>query len=52
MATTFGLAVLLVILGILAMVVLPGAGFVVGVIVIVVAIVLIANGFRRGRQAL
>jgi hypothetical protein len=50
-APSLGLAILLVVIGILAMVVLPGAGLVVGVIVLVVAAVLIASAFRRGRSA-
>lgn len=48
--TSFGLALALVVIGLLAMVVLPGAGLVVGVILIVVAVLLIASAFRRGRS--
>lgn len=49
--TQFGLALLLVVLAVLAVVVLPGAGLIVGVILVVVAIVLLAQAFRRGRAA-
>ena len=51
MAAPLGLAVLLVLIGILVMAVLPGAGLVVGVILIVAAIALIGSAFRRGRSA-
>jgi hypothetical protein len=51
MATQLGLAVLLVLVGILVMAVLPGAGLVVGVILIVVAVAVIASAVRRGRSA-
>jgi hypothetical protein len=51
MAAPLGLAVLLVLIGILVMAVLPGAGLVVGVILIVAAIAVIGSAFRRGRSA-
>jgi hypothetical protein len=51
MAAPLGLAVLLVLIGILLMAVLPGAGLVIGVILLIVAVGVIGSAVRRGRSA-
>jgi hypothetical protein len=51
MAGSFALAVALVIIGIICTVALPGAGLVIGGILVVIGILLVVGGFAAGRRA-
>jgi hypothetical protein len=51
MAGSLMLAIALVIMGLIATVALPGAGLVIGLILIVIGIVLLVGGFAAGRRA-
>jgi hypothetical protein len=51
MAGSLMLAIALVIIGLIATVALPGAGLVIGLVLIVVAILLVLGGVRAGRRA-
>jgi hypothetical protein len=50
MVGSLGLAVALFIVGLIATVALPGAGLVIGAILIIVAILLAIGGFAAGRR--
>jgi hypothetical protein len=50
-AGTLGIGFALLVIGLIATVALPGAGLVIGLILIVVAVLLVLGGFRAGRRA-
>ena len=50
MVGSLGIAVALVILGLIAAVVVPGAGLVIGVILVVVGVLLAIGGFAAGKR--
>ena len=51
MAGSFALAIGLVIIGIICAAAVPGAGIVIGGILIIIGIVLLIGGFAAGRRA-
>jgi hypothetical protein len=51
MAGSVMLAIAFVIMGLIATVALPGAGLVIGLILVVVGILLLVGGFAAGRRA-
>jgi hypothetical protein len=51
MAGSFALALAFVVIGIIVTVALPGAGLVIGVILIILGILLLIGGFAAGKRA-
>jgi hypothetical protein len=50
-AGALGIGIALFVVGLIATVALPGAGLVIGLVLIVVAILVVLGGFRAGRRA-
>jgi hypothetical protein len=50
MVGSLGIAIALVIVGLIAAVVVPGAGLVIGIILVVVGVLLAVGGFAAGKR--
>jgi hypothetical protein len=50
-AGVLGIGIALLVVGLIATFALPGAGLVIGLVLIVVAVLLVLGGFKAGRRA-